>query len=367
VRLVLLAAVLAAVAATPAAGGSGGFASALPPRLPASTEQTFYVAPTGSDDNPGSRARPWRTVQHAIDRLRAGQRVLVAAGTYTEAARLARSGTASAPITIAAQPGQRPVLQPPAASGGNTYALEITGAYWRVRGFVLQGARGTSSADVYVEDSANHIELSGNEIRGAQDQGVFADPGTSDVQIIGNRIHDNGAGHVSGQHQSHGLYLEGARDLVANNVIYNQPYGFGIQIYPRNRDSIVVGNTVVRNGLSGIVLGGDEGVSGIVVRNNIFAYNNQWGIAHDSANPHSSIADHNLTFGNRWGAIEDGFGGTDFSGGNLNGDPRFAGRLDFRLRPGSRALGRALRAWSLPYDVRGHRRPTSPAAGAYDR
>jgi hypothetical protein len=56
--------------------------AALPPRLPASTGQTYYVAPEGSDGNPGTLEAPWRTIQHALDTLHPGQGVVVRGGTH---------------------------------------------------------------------------------------------------------------------------------------------------------------------------------------------------------------------------------------------------------------------------------------------
>src|SRR5882672_7483675 len=46
------------------------------------TLRTFYVAPTGSDTAPGSSASPWRTLQKAANTVRAGDLVIVRAGTY---------------------------------------------------------------------------------------------------------------------------------------------------------------------------------------------------------------------------------------------------------------------------------------------
>jgi hypothetical protein len=116
--------------------------------------------------------------------------------------------------------------------------------------------------------------------------------------LLGNRIHDNGLGHVPRQHQSHGLFVEGTNHMIANNVITDHPYGFGIQIYPQNTGTIIVQNTVVESGFSGIVVGGNGGVSNIRIRNNVFAFNSQYGIARDAVCPTSSVADRSVLFGN---------------------------------------------------------------------
>ena len=49
-------------------------------RSPARAE--FYVAVDGSDDGPGTRDRPWATINHAADVVEAGARVIVRGGHY---------------------------------------------------------------------------------------------------------------------------------------------------------------------------------------------------------------------------------------------------------------------------------------------
>ncbi len=346
--------------------GAGAAAAKLPPLLPRSRGQTFYVATTGNDSNPGTKAQPWRTIQRALGRLRAGQRALVRGGTYVADHVVERAGTRAAPITVAAHPGERVVLRA-AATSGDTYPLRVTSgaAFVRIQGFILELARGTSSTNVYFEGRAHHVELSRNEIRFSQDQGVFVENSTRSIHIIGNRIHDIGRGHQPGQHQSHGIYIEGAGHLVANNIVYSHPHGFGIQIYPANKGTVVVHNTVVGSGHSGIVVGGDGGVSNITIRNNVLASNASYGVQMDSDCPTAVAIDRNVIYGNRSGGVQGGCSGVSTSGGNITSNPRFVapGSRDYRLAPGSPAINRARGDYSLRVDVRGRRRP---AGGGYD-
>jgi Right handed beta helix region len=375
----LIAAGLAALAvAAPACAGDEGAddglatvaaaapSAGLPALLPRSRGQVFYVAPNGRDSNPGTKARPWKTVQRAFSRLRPGQRALVAGGTYVADHVVERAGTRSAPITVAGLPGQRVVLRA-ASTSGDTYPLRVTSgaAFVRLQSLVLEGARGTSSTNVYFEGSAHDVELSRSEIRFSQDQGVFVENGARRIHLIGNRIHDNGRGHESGQHQSHGIYIEGADHLVANNVIYAHPFGFGIQVYPANRGTVVVHNTVVGSGHSGIVVGGDDGVSDITIRNNVLAFNARYGVQMDSDCPTGVTIDRNVIHGNRSGQVQGGCSGVTTSGGNISSNPRFVApaRRDYRLSRGSPALNRARGDFSLRVDARGRRRPLG---GGYD-
>lgn len=297
----------------------------------------------------------------------------MAGGTYTQDLVADRAGRPAEPITIAAREGHRVVLHA-ATLSGDTYPIRFTSgaAYLRLRGFVIEGAHGTSSTNVYFEGTAHHIELNGNEIRFSQDQGVFAERTTRSLMILRNRVHDNGLGHEPGQHQSHGLYLEGTGHYVANNAVYRHPYGFGIQIYPTNHGTVIVNNSIVGNGHSAIVVGGADGVSDIVIRNNILAFNGRYGIQMDSDCPEGAVVvDTNVIFGNGDGPLERGCDQVDASGGNLYANPRFVAWQagDLRLLPGSAALDRA-RADSAPStDLLGHRRPSGAGSdiGAYER
>jgi hypothetical protein len=342
-------------------------AAKLPAPLANSTGRVFYVARSGRDSNPGTSARPWRTIQRALSRLKPGQRALVRRGTYVQDLVAGRAGTARAPITVAAVPGHRVILRA-ASTSGDTYPLRVTtgAAYLRIHGFVIERARGTSSTNVYFEGRPHHVELSGNEIRFSQDQGIFAEDSTRNLQILGNRIHDNGRGHVSGQHQSHGIYIEGRDHLIANNVIRAHPFGFGIQIYPDNKGTIVVNNTVVGSGHSGIVVGGDDGVGNITIRNNILAFNSSYGVQADSDCPVSPVlVDTNVIYGNRNGSIDRSCSSINSGGGNISADPRFVERSqgNLALRSGSPAIDRARGDFSPRIDIRGRRRPLG---GGYD-
>jgi Right handed beta helix region len=334
-------------------------------RLPRSTGRTFYVAPNGRDGNPGTLQRPWRTIRRAASRLGPGQRALVRGGTYRENVEINRSGTARRPITIAAFPGARPVIE------SAEYPLEIEGSYVRIRGFVLQGARGTSSTNVYFESGADHVELVRNEVRFSQDQGVFSEEETSHLLILANRIHHNGINHRPGQHQSHGIYLQGRGHLVANNAIHDHREGFGIQVYDQNRGSVIVNNTVVTSGHAGIVVGGSGGVADITIHNNILAYNATYGVQMDSDCPTGRVSvDANVIFGNGDGAVEGGCSRVAV-GRNFRANPRFVSLARRNLVPGARspAVNHA-RADSAPrYDIRGARRPRGGGydIGAYER
>ena len=61
---------------------------------------TYYVAPGGSNANPGTLAQPFKTIAYAASLVQPGDTVLVRGGVYRETAKPARSGTAAARITF---------------------------------------------------------------------------------------------------------------------------------------------------------------------------------------------------------------------------------------------------------------------------
>jgi Right handed beta helix region len=379
--LVVIGLLLFVLASTAARSGPrpGIAARLLPPPLAPSKGDTYYVSTTGDDSSPGTLDQPWLTVQHALDMLTPGDTALVREGTYGENLRMTRDGTDAKPITIANYPDEQPVLHP---EGGpeNSYPIEIDSAsYFRLHGFVIEGALGPSSADVYLSRGSHHIEVSENEIRNSSDQGIYSDLTTHDLQILGNAIHDNGPSPI---HQSHGIYLEGVAQLIANNLIYDNHHGYGIHVYPNADRVLIVHNTVVGNGNAttgsgGILLGGNElnTVDNTKVVNNVVAFNSTMGIRSFFpkwvVQPEGNEAYLNVGFGNPGGDFSTWQGGgIDYSNGNIVSDPLFLGvqAHDFRLGPESPAVDRAMSPFSPDTDFDGVGRPRGqmPDIGAFE-
>ena len=79
--------------------GAGAVGSA---RYPAPADALF-VAPSGSDANPGTRAEPYKTLAKALTRNRSGQTIVLRAGTYHESVVVAPGHAA----TIQPYPGEK--------------------------------------------------------------------------------------------------------------------------------------------------------------------------------------------------------------------------------------------------------------------
>ncbi len=70
----------------------------------------YYVSTAGSDRNPGTRAKPFRTIQKAANVMAASDTCYVRGGTYRETVTLKTSGAKGSPIRFVAYPGEAVTL-----------------------------------------------------------------------------------------------------------------------------------------------------------------------------------------------------------------------------------------------------------------
>jgi len=70
----------------------------------------YFVAPVGSDENPGTISRSFATIQHAADVVKPGDTCYVRAGTYRQTVRIKASGRKGSPIRFAAYQGEAVTL-----------------------------------------------------------------------------------------------------------------------------------------------------------------------------------------------------------------------------------------------------------------
>jgi hypothetical protein len=132
---------------------------------------SYYVSTTGHDSNPGTRAAPWRTIQHAADTARAGSIVNVERGVYEELVSINVSGNASDGfVTFRSYPGETAVLDAGhfTPSGRQGVLTIHNQSYVRIEGLEIRNFHTAehqlSPLGISVMGSGSHIELLKNNV-----------------------------------------------------------------------------------------------------------------------------------------------------------------------------------------------------------
>ena len=138
-RTLVLVLCLLACRSLAVAGGVASHASmrALPvaSSRPLAAGPAYYVDPVRGDAaGDGSAKKPWKTIEAAVKRLKAGDTLYLRGGTYFESVTVALAGTAAAPITIRSAPGELAIID-----GGLREFEEAPKAAWEP---VADGAPG---------------------------------------------------------------------------------------------------------------------------------------------------------------------------------------------------------------------------------
>ncbi len=108
---------------------------------------TYYVAPDGTDSNPGTIGSPFKTITKGVSMAAAGDTVYVRAGTY---AYTDTTGSITLPTKSGASDtnrcylmgynSERPFLDFSAMTGTSANGLTISGSYWYVKGLDCKNA-----------------------------------------------------------------------------------------------------------------------------------------------------------------------------------------------------------------------------------
>jgi hypothetical protein len=159
----------------------------------AATYMVDQAAPGAADTNAGTEGKPFKTVQHAADKVKPGDTVFVMAGKYDERVKVRTSGAGGRPITFRAMPRRSAVV------GG----FDLQASYIRIEGF-----------EITAEKPAVAVQLGG-----------------SHCEVLDNDIHDMmvGVAGTVGNPSPDGNtrdYSAVAHNRVAYNRVYHSQYGF---------------------------------------------------------------------------------------------------------------------------------------------
>jgi parallel beta-helix repeat protein len=285
-------------------GGHNVVAARLSAGGPLPSDGTIhYVAPTGSDSNPGTEAQPWRTIQKAADTLVAGDTVYIKAGTYRERVTPQNSGGAGQYIVYSAYPGDTVTID---GTGINVPEwgglLDITNKrYIRVSGLrAVNAGPGPHNPGILVEESS-HIIVADNFVRNSSDSGI-AVWSSQDVIVERNEVE---AACRDGFNESISVGGTDGFEVRHNTVHHSRKEG--IDAKDGSRNGKVFGNHVHHTDAVGIYVDAwDKGTYNIEVFDNVvhdvtngdgFAMASETGGLLENIRVYNNIAYHNRFVG----------------------------------------------------------------------
>jgi parallel beta-helix repeat protein len=241
--------------------------------------RVVYIDPSVPNGGDGSEASPYDSWADVT--FEAGTLYLQRGGTVSPGFVITGNGTADAPIIIGSYGEGIARIEGTVMVDGASHVI--------VQGLDVAGGQGLG---IYVTGNASNVLIQDNDVHGGL-AGIYLDGDTIEAVIVaGNRVHDN---------DTNGIWVNGAsaseanRALIAGNTVYRNGES-GITLHASH--VIVDGNTVVNNGVAGLpgnsgihVFGLAEG-DGLgrlnVISNNLVAYQRE----PDSFDGHGIQLDH---------------------------------------------------------------------------
>jgi parallel beta-helix repeat protein len=214
---------------------------------------TYYVASTGSDSNPGTIAQPFLTIAHGLSVMAGGDTLFIRAGSYAEGINNnVKSGLSwSQPTTISAYQSEAVTLQPTSASSRGLY-LGTDTSYVVFQNLIFDCINTTLDGVKLTKDSgstngANHNKMVGCEVKNPAENGILISDasgvGHCDYnQFINCKVHDGRILTNPGHY--HGFYIESNNNLVDGCQMYNMQ-AYGLQVFASAGNNC--SNNTVRN------------------------------------------------------------------------------------------------------------------------
>lgn len=203
--------------------GASLFALALLASAPGSSHAAeWFVAPNGIGH--GTAAAPFGRIQEGLNVAQPDDVVNIAPGTYREALRSARSGTASQRIVVRASSGRGSVLVTMAGR-----VLTIGHAYVTVQGLVLDGQYGSDDI-VRVSSNGHGFTMRDSEVRRTSRDAI--DMGAPHDVLIEESLVHRALNAAGGRTDAHGIVAGAVRRLTIRNTEIHTFSGDGVQVDP---------------------------------------------------------------------------------------------------------------------------------------
>ncbi|MEM7050975.1 MAG: right-handed parallel beta-helix repeat-containing protein [Acidobacteriota bacterium] len=200
----------------------------------------YYVATDGSDAAAGTLEAPFGTIAHGLAAAtQPGDTVWVRGGLYlpTTGQTMIFAGTAEAPITLSAFPGERPIIDGTHMPDG-TPGLYINTSYVVVRGFEVRNAKSQGISVFGSSSRVHHVEIRDNVVHDSWMGGIYVGwqdiiNRPHDVLVAGNLIYRNAQINRTKPHTSWPIASGSGparRVRYLNNTIYDN-WGEGLTFF----------------------------------------------------------------------------------------------------------------------------------------
>jgi hypothetical protein len=261
-----------------------------------------YAAPTGHARAPGTRDRPFSSVQRLADALAGGGTGCLLPGVYREYVRVEDGGRARRPLVLRGD------------------HATLAGVLWidradhvQVTGLVVDGSR---AREIPLQIMGDDVVFRDNEVttsglrRSCMILGSNGGYGrASRVAVRGNRFER--CGSLKHGNKDHSIYVENADDgdIVGNSFTATAAYA--VHLYPNAQRMRVANNLMQGNG-GGVMIAGDEryASSGNVIERNVITGSTRF---HDvESSWGGAVGKENLVRSNcLWGGVGGPLGDTD--------------------------------------------------------
>jgi parallel beta-helix repeat protein len=271
---------------------------------------TYYVdknASNCSSSGPGSATQPFCSINTAAGLVAPGDTVIVRAASYTQQVNITLSGTASAPINFAGDPG--------ATVTGKQYGFNIAAQWVIVQGFIVASTTSdgircilctgvtiqnnqindAAGKGLYIRDSAN-VTLANNVVQRSNTHGIYMENDTGFL-ISGGSVSQSGH-RVSGQNKK-GIYVTACTDSMISGTEVFDNSDIGIYLIT-NTSRVRVKGTITHDNARGferVAAGIETQSDGNIIESNISHDNEDSAINMRYGGSNSLVFD-NVAYGN---------------------------------------------------------------------
>ncbi|WP_210573073.1 carbohydrate-binding protein [Streptomyces sp. GESEQ-4] len=283
--------------------------------------RALYVAPNGTDSAAGTQAAP-TTLTSAISRISAGGTIYLRGGTYNQASTVTipagSNGSASARTTLAAYPGETPVLNfSSQTESSSNRGLQLNASYWHIKGLIVERA---GDNGIFVGGSNNVVERTVTRFN--RDTGLQLGRMTSTTPtaqwpsnnlILSAESHDNADSDGEDADGFAAKLTSGTGNVFRNAVAHNNiDDGWDLYTYADEdpigpvtiEDSLSYENGTLSDGSqagngdrNGYKLGGEDVPVNHIVRRSFAVDNGKHGFTYNS-NPGSMTISNNVSVDN---------------------------------------------------------------------